>query len=994
MIPTSRVCYLLLICLSTTATCIEQENNLLQPEDQPSRRGILHGTTNSLAAAESDVKTIFDGVDAFRKTATDQGARVEPIQLMMKTAADQREVKQKRRETGSSESGSGDNTLLSGPISTPSNEDILSTSSLFFDSLVSNIVAADSVSSDCSRGWGELHNTTDSSAINNRVNALDAFGKLGAGYLQGNVYALGSYDECLSIATTQYCLTDLTLETPLSQTDLQFHYALCLPQLCSEDDIRTSLNSTSLLLNTSFQLGSIRCESENKAPYNAGAVLILFVWSVFAVMVLGATTVHVILRRMEEKKKDDIQIVEENTDHSHRTQRRRKSPGKTAMQFLLAFSLYESVPKIFATKKQPSSAITSLHGIRVLSMCWVILAHTHLWGFFFSSNISSFVRNEVSRLSYRAVSSGIFAVDSFFLMSGLLVTYLTLRHMDRRNGKFPLLPYYIHRLLRITPVYAFVLFSYWLLTVHLADGPIWQQTIGSGSDFYKSCERYWWTNLLYINNIYPQKHIDICMPWTWYLADDMQFFVIAPIMIVPLYLFYPAGLTTIGVLLAANVATLGGISGGYGLSVNIAKFDELNEARNGEGPEPHNITDDIYTKPWTRIGPYLIGILLGFIFYKQQKFKKWKPNFRKSFNYAFYATLWILAAVLCLSTVYGLQGSFNGDPLNKSEDISYQMFSRLAWSLGLAFITFACHNGYGGIVNDFLSMKFWIPLSRLTFVTYLVHAIVLFFLFFTRRNPVYGTDINTTLFTLGAVALSFSTAVIISSFVEFPLSNVETLIFKLAGLDSRESTRRSEIREEDFEIKENLHFEDVEMTNEVIEGGGDVDGVMEGGGDVDGVVEGGGDAEGVVEGGDDVEGVMEGGGDGEDVTDRRNEGEGVTGRRSDVESVMKGGSDVEGVTEGGSDVESVIEGGSDVEDVREGGSEGEGVKEGGGGVEVVISDVEGVMEGGSEGEGVKEGGGGAEVVISDVGGVMEGGSEAEGVKEGGGGVVKEEGESE
>ena len=198
----------------------------------------------------------------------------------------------------------------------------------------------------------------------------------------------------------------------------------------------------------------------------------------------------------------------------------------------------------------------------------------------------------------------------------------------------------------------------------------------------------------------------------------------------------------------------------------------MTQALSDEGPERHNFTDDIYTKPWTRIGPYLIGILMGFIFYRQIK-----PNFRKKYyTHMFYTSLWLLATGLCLTIVYGPHGPFTGEDFSESENVAYLMFSRLAWAIGLAIIIFACHNGYGWVVNDILSMKFWLPLSRLVFTTYLVHGVVLFILLFTRNTPLYADEIIVAMLMIATVVLSFSAAAIISTFVEFPLSNIEAAI--------------------------------------------------------------------------------------------------------------------------------------------------------------------------------------------------------------------------
>lgn len=40
------------------------------------------------------------------------------------------------------------------------------------------------------------------------------------------------------------------------------------------------------------------------------------------------------------------------------------------------------------------------------------------------------------------------SVDSFFLMSGLLISYLLLKELDRNSGKFNLGLLYLHRYLR------------------------------------------------------------------------------------------------------------------------------------------------------------------------------------------------------------------------------------------------------------------------------------------------------------------------------------------------------------------------------------------------------------------------------------------------------------------------------------------------------------------------------------------------------------------
>jgi peptidoglycan/LPS O-acetylase OafA/YrhL len=47
-----------------------------------------------------------------------------------------------------------------------------------------------------------------------------------------------------------------------------------------------------------------------------------------------------------------------------------------------------------------------------------------------------------------------------------------------------------------------------------------------------SCRNFF-TNLFYFNNLYPfgpEGGISSCMGWTWYLANDMQFFLLVPLL--------------------------------------------------------------------------------------------------------------------------------------------------------------------------------------------------------------------------------------------------------------------------------------------------------------------------------------------------------------------------------------------------------------------------------------------------------------------------------
>lgn len=80
--------------------------------------------------------------------------------------------------------------------------------------------------------------------------------------------------------------------------------------------------------------------------------------------------------------------------------------------------------------------------------------------------------------------------------------------------------HFVHRYFRISPAYYFVLFFFTWTTPLFTSGPYAHKT------GYEACHTLWWTNLLYVNNIFPRDNVDACMGHTWYLAIDMQVFAI------------------------------------------------------------------------------------------------------------------------------------------------------------------------------------------------------------------------------------------------------------------------------------------------------------------------------------------------------------------------------------------------------------------------------------------------------------------------------------
>lgn len=74
--------------------------------------------------------------------------------------------------------------------------------------------------------------------------------------------------------------------------------------------------------------------------------------------------------------------------------------------------------------------------------------------------------------------------------------------------------------LRLTPLYLVVMGMTEISTSYLVDtSPFWVN-----ERYDQICQKYWWRNLFYIQNLFDVK--DLCLNWTWSMACEMQFYIL------------------------------------------------------------------------------------------------------------------------------------------------------------------------------------------------------------------------------------------------------------------------------------------------------------------------------------------------------------------------------------------------------------------------------------------------------------------------------------
>ena len=130
------------------------------------------------------------------------------------------------------------------------------------------------------------------------------------------------------------------------------------------------------------------------------------------------------------------------------------------------------------------------------------------------------------------------AVETFFMLSGLLTAYVPL--MDFNKGrKFNIVKYYVYRYVRqvkgnsiflckvkffnrITVPYAVVIWYASTLNVLVSHGPMWYFTIGLTT---QNCKENWWASFLYVTNYFFEGVSSISFIVAYFVLRYLQMYL-------------------------------------------------------------------------------------------------------------------------------------------------------------------------------------------------------------------------------------------------------------------------------------------------------------------------------------------------------------------------------------------------------------------------------------------------------------------------------------
>lgn len=644
-----------------------------------------------------------------------------------------------------------------------------------------------------------------------------------AAYSGKGINDLGDYFSCCDLEGARYAVFSVILGGS------SVYLTLCGPESCTAEDYMGLLANVSALTASNhplsqfaYNLQSLEQLSQSSKPQgrklqvspsaititfpqtyihdhftnlSAGAIAMLVVCIGLGLVVTVGTTIDMLkawsngsggtkaenYQMMDMKPKEERGSINAETGEKIKVQSTRES---FLVGLLMCFSLYSNVPKLFSSRSaekigQKRDTLDILNAVRVMSMGWVILGHTYAYRAFLGAvkNPLQFLDN-MKDSKTAIIYAGLFSVDSFFWLGGFLMAFLLLQQLNTPKSLKPLGWGYLyaHRFYRILPAYMFVLFLTWAFTKYAGNGPLWY----GGDSVNTQCKDYWWTNMLFLNNFIPDGDGSGCLGQSWYLANDMQFFLISP----PIFFLYHKFSRLLGWVCIGALCLLAVLYGSL-----KSQHNDYNVVFIAPQNTTGNFMADYYIKPYARVAPYAVGIACGMVLYSYRYYKKTGEVYDKialffavSMEKRWIRYLSYLIGLFLINFFIFIQYSaykdvdHNWSNWNHAESDLFIGFNRFFWAVGMSLILVPMLMGYNKLATWFLSLDIWAPLARLTFCTYLIHLHLIFIIYLSQSEAYWFNDLNITVSLVFITVISYAAAVPLTLCVESPFMAFEKMM--------------------------------------------------------------------------------------------------------------------------------------------------------------------------------------------------------------------------
>ncbi|CAB3222558.1 unnamed protein product [Arctia plantaginis] len=506
-----------------------------------------------------------------------------------------------------------------------------------------------------------------------------------------------------------------------SLSGLTLKLAICLPKVCSA---RHALDTFVNITDIGFNYEERFCRLPNDKPWVPGDYVAIAIFSLIGLLSILSTAYD--LRYNVFLQKDP----------------------KKVNKLYQSFSVYNNTNRLLTITPVPG-AIECLDGIRSFAMMWVIIGHT-----FIHQTMGGVLGNPldvlkwITSLSAVWITSAPITVDTFFMLSGLLLVYTTHGKVTPIKLLKNLHLFYLNRIFRILPVLCAMILVQVSFLNWVVDGPFWEVNMAQ----VHNCRVFWWSTILHIQNFHNPS--GMCLPHSWYLAIDMQLYILSPIILV--WVLTGKRHFAWTALLVSLIAVLSGATV-YSF-VNDFPSTPVSPSRPEDSPY---YMFYFYVNTLTRASPFFVGLIFGYLL----SLCRGKTDV---LNWVTAGLLWLFSAFIILGVIFITNPLMQVDWDNQLVDNLVNSFKRPIWAVGVGCLIFVCEHGYGGIVNWILSLRMFKILGRLSYAMYIVHYPLIFLVNAMPVSLIHFSVPSSLLLFLSDFSLAVIVAYFMTIFVDLP----------------------------------------------------------------------------------------------------------------------------------------------------------------------------------------------------------------------------------
>lgn len=636
----------------------------------------------------------------------------------------------------------------------------------------------------------------------NSPDALDlanTFGRPESGFTTGNQFWLGSYYDCLryvhkasdltednqtELIKGQYCIgvvqfPDWNPEHTLTSIKI----GMCLPETCTttmlnEDPNRFEMVNRMLMSNIrhggpfdKLELRHIHC-----IPHETSRIRQITSSGQAFIGLMGIMILLCLIATLSEY------LIQDRTNYK-------------LLIFIDSFSINRNMRKFFHIREDDSNNLevdkfsksdffNVMAGLKSLGLIWVIAAHTLMIAPTLTQNLPFIDELSDTFISDLHLAAHLM-VDTFFVLSGVIAAYLIFQEGIEKIKTKQWIQLTIHRYWRLSSIY---FLSFWFaksLGPMIGSGPMWDYGI-TRSSYRVICARESWLEAIFYLSDFkaPKEH---CIPFAWFIANSIKFWLLTPFLLVLISKSIRMGYSFIIMVIVANSLLVYRLAGGIDIDLG-----SLVEMKPEAAENLLNNMDRVYTRPYARIGTYLVGLLAGHLMYMSDT-QRIKINLSNKKKYI----CWILfiGTFLSLTFMMKIFGYLNLSKDGMRAGFNYgSALMRPLWALCVCWLLYALSHGQARLLKRFLAAKSWRLLTKLSFAAHLLQGEILTMISFGLPSTFKFTYMDVISKSLLVVTLLIAVCFPVVIFIEYPLEGIERLVLPTKRAKSIQFISRKNIQ--------------------------------------------------------------------------------------------------------------------------------------------------------------------------------------------------------